>query len=187
MCGVIVVDAESIGLLVSDVMPICMIIALDIVMTLRGAINCSTVICSPTVILAILREASSEHYGPQGLLHTIFSAIHFLLRCTFRLQISLCKQSWRDWQPLWSVGCKLVCVCAGTLDLTRPSFWIDTLVLKLREILTAPVLHHPFLFKGKTNASPISINVSIYDAVVWEVAEGFLAPLSGKDFSCRSS
>ena len=77
MCGVIVVDAESIGLLVSDVMPICTIIALDIVMTLRGSINCSTVICSPTVILAILREASSEHYGPQGLLHTIFSALHF--------------------------------------------------------------------------------------------------------------
>ena len=150
MCGVIVVDAESIGLLVSDVMPICMIIALDIVMTLRGSINCSTIIYSPTVIFAIMREAPSEHYGPQGLLHTIFSALHFLLRCTFRLQISLCKQSWRDWQPLWSVGCKLVCVCAGTLDLTRPSFWIDTLVLKLREILTAPVLHHPFLFKGKT-------------------------------------
>ena len=65
MCGVIVVDAESIGLLVSDVMPICMIIALDIVMTLRGSINCSTVICSPTVIFAILREASSEHYVPR--------------------------------------------------------------------------------------------------------------------------
>ena len=65
MCGVIVVDAESIGLLVSDMMPICMIIALDIVMTLRGSINCSTVICSPTIIFAILREASSEHYGPR--------------------------------------------------------------------------------------------------------------------------
>ena len=65
MCGVIVVDAESIGLLVSDVMPICMIIALDIVMTLRGSINCSKVICSPTVIFSILREASSEHYGPR--------------------------------------------------------------------------------------------------------------------------
>ena len=112
-------SAESIGLLVSDVMHICMIIALDIVMTLRGSINCSTVICSPTVILAILREASREHYGPEGLLHTIFSALHFLLRCTFRLQIPLCNQSWRDWQPLYSVGCKLFCVCAGTLDLTR--------------------------------------------------------------------
>ena len=64
MCGVIVVDAESIGLLLSNVMPICMIIALDIVMALRGSINCSIVIFSPTMILAILREASSEHYGP---------------------------------------------------------------------------------------------------------------------------
>ena len=72
MCGVIVVDAESIGLLVSDVMPICMIIALDIVMTLRGSINCSTVICSPTVIFAILREASSEHYG-----HRVYSTPYF--------------------------------------------------------------------------------------------------------------
>ena len=65
MFGVIVVDAESISLLVSDVMPICMIIALDVVMTLRGSINCSKVIRSPTVIFAILREASSEHYGPR--------------------------------------------------------------------------------------------------------------------------
>ena len=65
MCGVIVVDAHSIDLLVSDMMPICMIIALDIVMTLRGSINCLTVICSPTVIFSILREASNEHYGPE--------------------------------------------------------------------------------------------------------------------------
>ena len=33
------------------------------------------------------------------------------------------------------------------------SYWIDTLVLKLREILISTLLHHPFLFKGKTNAS----------------------------------
>ena len=65
MCGVIVVDAKSISLLVSDVMPICMIIALDIIMTLRGSINCSKVIRSPTVTFAIMTEASSEHYGPR--------------------------------------------------------------------------------------------------------------------------
>ena len=64
-CGVIVVDAESIGLLVLDVMPIDIIISIDIVMTLRGSINCSTVICSPTMIFAIMREASSETYGPR--------------------------------------------------------------------------------------------------------------------------
>ena len=92
MCGVIVVDAESIGLLVADVMPICMIIALAIIMTLRDSINCLTVIRSPTVILAIMREASSEHYAPGSILHHIFSLTLFL-HFTFRLQISLCKQS----------------------------------------------------------------------------------------------
>ena len=85
MCGVIVVDAESIGLLVSDVMPICMIIALDIVMTLRGSINCSTVICSPTVIFAILREASSEHYGPR-VYSTLF---YFVALSAFRSHFAI--------------------------------------------------------------------------------------------------
>ena len=41
------------------------IIALDIVITLCFSINCSIVICSPTVIFSILREASSETYGPR--------------------------------------------------------------------------------------------------------------------------
>ena len=53
------------------VMPIFMIIALDIVITLRFSINCSAVICSPTVIIYILREASSETYGPRVYLHHI--------------------------------------------------------------------------------------------------------------------
>ena len=86
MCGVIVVDADSIGLLVSDVMPICMIIALDIIMTLRGSMNCSTVIRSPTVIFAMMREASSEHYGPRVYFtHHVFRStkIPKILCCTF--------------------------------------------------------------------------------------------------------
>ena len=53
------------GLLDTDVMPIVMIIALGIVITLRFSINCSVVICSPTIIISILREASSETYGPR--------------------------------------------------------------------------------------------------------------------------
>ena len=53
------------GLLDTDVMPMFMIIALDIVITMRFFINCTTVICSPTVIFAILREATSETYAPQ--------------------------------------------------------------------------------------------------------------------------
>ena len=53
------------GILDTDVMPIFMIIALDIFITMRFSINCSAVICSPTVIHAILREATSETYGPR--------------------------------------------------------------------------------------------------------------------------
>ena len=53
------------GLLDTDVMPIFMIIALDIVITLRFSINCSTVICSPTVLFSFKREASSETYDPR--------------------------------------------------------------------------------------------------------------------------
>src|SRR6266511_2917028 len=52
-------------LLDTDVMPIFMIIALDIVITLRFSINCLVVIRSPTVIFSILREACSETYGPR--------------------------------------------------------------------------------------------------------------------------
>jgi len=42
-----------------------LIIALDIVITLRFSINCWAVICSHTIIFAILREATSETYGPR--------------------------------------------------------------------------------------------------------------------------
>ena len=59
------------GLLDTGVMPIFMIIALDIVITLRFSINCAAVICSPTVIISILREASSETYGPGSIFHHI--------------------------------------------------------------------------------------------------------------------
>ena len=55
----------GVGLLDTDVMPMFMIIALDIVITMHFSINCSAVICSPTVIFAILREVTSETYGPR--------------------------------------------------------------------------------------------------------------------------
>ena len=59
------------GLLDTDVMPIFMIIALDIVITLRFSINCLAVICSPTVIFSILSEASSETMAPGSTFHHI--------------------------------------------------------------------------------------------------------------------
>ena len=63
------------GLLDTDVMPIVMIIALDIFITMRFSINCSVVICSPTVMHAIFREATSETYGPGPLSYYIVSIL----------------------------------------------------------------------------------------------------------------
>ena len=74
MCGVIVVDAESFGLFVTDVMPIFMIIALDIFITMHFSINCSTVICSPTVILMLSREKPLvKPMAPGSIFYIIFS------------------------------------------------------------------------------------------------------------------
>ena len=64
MCGVIVVMQAGVGLVDTDVMPMFMIIALDVFIIMRFFINWSAVICSPTVIHAILREATSETYVP---------------------------------------------------------------------------------------------------------------------------
>src|SRR3989337_3638800 len=80
----------GVGLLDMDVMPIFIIIALDIVITLRFSINCSTVICSPTVLFAFKREASSETYGPgvyfpsyifRSINQKYLAAIYLLLFC----------------------------------------------------------------------------------------------------------
>ena len=65
MCGVIVVDA---GMSRSTwhghdayVHDHC----LDVFIIMCFSINCSVVICSPTVMHAILREVTSETYGPR--------------------------------------------------------------------------------------------------------------------------
>ena len=74
------------GLLDTDVMPIFMIIALDVFIIMHFSINCSAVICSPTVIHAILREATSETYGPRVYLPSYYSHINLLFLLLFILQ-----------------------------------------------------------------------------------------------------
>ena len=74
-------------LLDTDVMPILMIIALDIIITFRFSINCLAVICSPTVLFAILREASSETYGPGSIFHHISFQSIFTLQSLLSIYI----------------------------------------------------------------------------------------------------
>src|SRR3990170_4288769 len=165
------------GLLDTDVMPIFMIIALDIIITLRFSIKFSAVICLPTVIFSILREASSETYGPRvyfpsykfpiynfSFLFTFFAIFYFPFHkpkipkiLLYRLSISIRSHFANNREgidnpfiALSASWCLFVQVFGG---LCVVSYWIDTLVLKTEGNTYSTLLHHPFLFKGKTNAS----------------------------------
>ena len=138
------------GLLVADVIPIYMII-LDILITMLNSINCSIVIHLPTVILMLLRESTSETYGPRVYSHHInlyhfiyllcFYFAFYFLPCIYLSKISKIlfiisirshshKWPWRDWQPLIALVARSYLFCAGTRDSRVASYWIDTLVLK---------------------------------------------------------
>ena len=45
-----------------------------------------------------------------------------------------------------------VCLCSYSVACHVVSYWIDILVLKTKGNTYTTLLHHPFLFKGKTNA-----------------------------------
>ena len=135
------------GLLDTDVMPICIIIALDIVITMRFSINCSTVICSPTVLFSFKREASSETYGPRVYFpYYIFRSINqkyqkyfaaiFLLFVLaifyiYLYQISSLQITVKGLTtPLQRWVQVFDCLCRYTnWGLACTSYWIDTLVL----------------------------------------------------------
>ena len=65
MCGVIVVDAASFRSTNIGRDAYIHDHCLDILITMLNSVNCSIVVCSPTVILMLLREATSETYGPR--------------------------------------------------------------------------------------------------------------------------
>ena len=76
------------------VMPIFHYHCLDILLIMRSSINCSAVICSPTIILAIMREATSETYGPGSILIisisiTLLLALFLLCFLLFTLHLSI--------------------------------------------------------------------------------------------------
>ena len=64
---------EGVGLLFTNVMPIFMIIALDIVITMRFSINCSTVICLPTICILPREKPLVKTMAPGSIFyHIIF-------------------------------------------------------------------------------------------------------------------
>ena len=120
---------------------------LDILIIMHFSINCSAIICSPTVRYAIMREATSEPMA----LGSIFHHISFwsILFCNLYFPIHIIKipkifillslsdltfESGRDGidNPFIALVARFLFVCACTRDLSVASYWIDTFVLKNR-------------------------------------------------------
>jgi hypothetical protein len=96
MCGVIVVDVDNIGLLILDVMPIYMIIALDIVIIICSSINFPTVMCLPTVCYICSREKPLVKTMAPGVYFIIFAkilsylaAIYFVFFPIYQIKFNL--------------------------------------------------------------------------------------------------
>ena len=141
----------EVGLLSMDVMPIFIIIALDIVITLHFSINCSTVICLPTVCVLSREKPLVKTMAPRSILY------HIIFRCTksktqkylaaiylflfyfallfifyiYHYQISSLQVTPKGLTtPLLRWVQVFVCLCrCYHWRLVCSSYWIDTLVL----------------------------------------------------------
>ena len=96
-------------------------------------------------IYAILREATSETYGPRVYLPSYKFPIYFILQSLLSIYIikipkifivlslsDLTFASGREGidNPFIMLVARFLFVCVGTRDLHGASYWIDTLVLK---------------------------------------------------------
>ena len=127
---------------------------LDNLIIIRFSINCSTVICSPTVILMLSWEKPLvKPMAPGSIFYHIRFQSTFVCIFTFPMYIikyqkyiylivlSLsdltCKWPWRDWQPLYCVGCEelfVFCRYEGLAHSLLLDWYLGS--QKLREILT---------------------------------------------------
>ena len=79
---------------------------------MRSSINCSAVICSPTVIYASLREATSETYGPR---------VSFFLYCISFIYIASRLLFCHLYFPIYTTKIPKIFTLLSLLDLTFAS------------------------------------------------------------------
>ena len=139
--------------------------SLDIFITIRFSINCSTIICSPTVILMLSWEKPLvKPMAPGSIFYHICFQSTFICIFTFPIYIIKIPKIFILSYYLYQISFSQVAVKGLTTPLLR---WLRVLVClcrcvgllrsllldwylgsqKLREILTLLLLHHPFLFK----------------------------------------
>ena len=137
------------------------------------SINCSRVICSPTVILIISWEKPLvKPMAPGSIFHHInlpLFPLPFILQSLLSIYIikipkililllsslsDLTLASGREGidNPFIVLVARFLFVCVGTSDLHVVSYWIDTLVLKIWEKYLRYFAASPFPLQGKTNA-----------------------------------
>ena len=113
---------------------------------------------------AILREATSETYVPrvyspsykfpifflQSLLSNLYHKNTKNIYLIISIRSHFCRWPWRDWQPLFRVGCKvLICLCRHKATWAWSPTGLIPWFSKTEGNTYATLLHHPFLFKGK--------------------------------------
>ena len=132
----------GVGLLVADVMPIYMIMS-DNYALFYQLLDSNLFTHRNTY--AILREATSETYGPRVYSPSYKFSIYFILQSLFSnlyhkntkniyLIISIRSHFVSDREgidnPFIALVARFLFVCVGTRDLRVVSYWIDTLVPK---------------------------------------------------------
>jgi len=140
----------GVGLLVSDVMPIYMIIPRYSRNYAQLCQLLNSNLFTHRRILMLLRESTSETYGPWVYLHHInLPILSYFLCYLFHLHLyffyhkntkniilsslsDLTFASGREGidNPFIALVARFLFVCVGTRDLRVASYWIDTLVLK---------------------------------------------------------
>ena len=121
---------------------------LDNLITMRFSINCSTVICSPIVILMLSREkplvkpmvpgSISYHICFQSTFICIFILCIYIIKhqkYIYLIILSLSDLTFASGRegidnPFIVLVASSLFVCVGSWDLWGASYWIDTLVLK---------------------------------------------------------
>ena len=118
---------------------------------------------------AILREATSETYGPRVYLPSYKFHIYFILQSLFSylynkntkniylILLSLSDLTFASYRegidnPFVALVARFLFVCVGAWDLSVASYWIDTLVLKNWGKYLRYFAASPFPLQGKTNA-----------------------------------
>ena len=174
MSGVIVVDAESFRSTCHGRDAYIHDHCLDMLITMLNSVNCSTVICSPTVeYLCSWEKPLVIPMAPGSILIisisiALFTCFVFTLPFTFHFasiyqiyqkyylsslsDLTLVSDREGIDNPFITLVARFLFVCVGTRDLCVASYWIDTLVLKNWGKYLRYFAASPFPLQGKTKA-----------------------------------